>query len=364
MLNRFVAAHRDRIVRAAEKLVRRRGAPAATAAELEGLPIFVDQLAAQLAAREGRSPEAGPDIGPTAARHGERLYRLGVGTTQLVHDYAAVSRAIMAVAIDEGASIPSDEFRLLDVCLDEAIAQALSAHGAAGVAAGEQAREREEAEHLGVLVHELRNALSAVVMGFGALKRAGAVPEGSRVGAIIERNLGRLSSLIDQSLADARLRTAPELRLETFTLGALVDEVEGPAAAQAEALGLNLAVEVEPPLAEIRADRQLVVSALSNLVRNAIERTRSGGTVTVRARAEGDRARLEVEDECGGLPAGTAERLFPPFVQGAANRRGVSLGLAIVQRAVEAHGGRVGVRDKAGAGCVFFIELPRAPSGR
>jgi signal transduction histidine kinase len=101
-----------------------------------------------------------------------------------------------------------------------------------------------------------------------------------------------------------------------------------------------------------------VVSALSNVVQNAIKFTRPGGSIVVRTHAEGGLVRLEAEDECGGLPPGTAEGLFQPFVQGARDRRGVGLGLAIVRRAAEAHGGTVRVQNKPGIGCVFIIELP------
>jgi signal transduction histidine kinase len=357
MLNAFIAAHRECIVDAALADLRRRGAPAASEQELDGLPVFLDQLSLQLLRRQGLSAEAGPDIGPTAASRGELLYRLGIGIIPIVHDYGAVCHAIMNVAIAEGVCIPPDEYKLLNVCLDEAIAEALSRHSTVGAEAREQKRDREEVESLGMLAHELRNALSAVIIAFSSLKRTGAVPPDSRTGAVVERNLRRLGQLIDRSLADVRLRAAPELRAESFTLAELVAEIEGPAADEAEARGLKLAVKVDPPQAELYADRQLIVSAVSNLVQNALKFTRPRGTVRVCARADGERVRLEVEDECGGLPAGIAERLFQPFVQGSPDHSGVGLGLTIARRAAEAHGGTLRVRDKPGQGCVFTINL-------
>jgi signal transduction histidine kinase len=71
-----------------------------------------------------------------------------------------------------------------------------------------------------------------------------------------------------------------------------------------------------------------------------------------------DGTRVEVEDRCGGLPQGNAGELFEPFVQQGENRTGFGLGLAIVKQALEAHGGRVSVRNLPGKGCVFSLDLP------
>ena len=95
-------------------------------------------------------------------------------------------------------------------------------------------------------------------------------------------------------------------------------------------------------------------------MQNALKFTRPGGQVTLKTYAEAHRVFIDVEDECGGLPPGTAERLFLPFEQGGADRSGLGLGLAISRRAVEANGGQLHVRDLPGTGCVFTIELPRA----
>lgn len=252
-------------------------------------------------------------------------------------------------------------YKTLNICLDEAISEAISRHGAVRAEQRELTRDREEAEHLGVLVHELRNAVSAVVLAYRSMKRANVSPSGSRTGAIIERNLRRLGELIDRSLSEVRLQAAPEPRPETFTLGELMDEIEGPAAAAAEDKELRLVARADPPDAELTADRQLVVSALSNLVLNAVKFTPPGGVIQVRLRTERDSVALEVEDECGGLPPGASEKLFQPFVRVARDTTGVGLGLAIARRAAEANGGAVHVRDKPGQGCVFTIRLPLGP---
>jgi signal transduction histidine kinase len=82
--------------------------------------------------------------------------------------------------------------------------------------------------------------------------------------------------------------------------------------------------------------------------------------VALRVSSAGDLVRIEVEDECGGLPEGKAEALFRPFEQHGVDRSGLGLGLSISRRAVEASGGKLYVRDMPGVGCVFTIDLPRS----
>ncbi|HEX8794308.1 MAG TPA: hypothetical protein VF765_25365 [Polyangiaceae bacterium] len=142
MLTQFIATHRDSIAQRARCLVQARPAPAPSEDELEGLPIFIDQLSEQLLRREGMAAEAGPDIGPTASRHGERLQRLGVSVSQVVHDYGSVCQAVMDVAQSEGTTIAVDEHKTLNLCLDEAISEAISRHGVVGAEDRERTRDR------------------------------------------------------------------------------------------------------------------------------------------------------------------------------------------------------------------------------
>src|SRR6185503_19689296 len=109
----------------------------------------------------------------------------------------------------------------------------------------------------------------------------------------------------------------------------------------------------------IDADRQVLASAISNLLQNAFKFTRPRTVVTLRVGANADRVLIEVEDECGGLPGDTAN-LFRPFEQRGADRSGLGLGLAYSRWAVEANRGRIYTRTIPGSGCVFTVDLPRA----
>ncbi len=115
---------------------------------------------------------------------------------------------------------------------------------------------------------------------------------------------------------------------------------------------------VDPTLG-IKGDRDLLLAAAENLLQNAFKFTHSGTEVTLRAYAFGDRVLIEVEDRCGGLPAGNAETMFTPFSQRSQDRTGLGLGLSIARQNIEAAAGTLSVRDLPRVGCIFTISLPR-----
>jgi signal transduction histidine kinase len=114
---------------------------------------------------------------------------------------------------------------------------------------------------------------------------------------------------------------------------------------------------VDPALV-VEADQQLLHSAVSNLVQNALKYTRAGGKIQVRGKLTGKTITLEVEDECGGLNINATD-LFKPFEQQHENRKGLGLGLTIAQRAVRLNHGDIEVINLPGKGCIFRITLPQ-----
>ena len=117
--------------------------------------------------------------------------------------------------------------------------------------------------------------------------------------------------------------------------------------------------QVDPRLA-VNGDPQLLTSAVMNLLNNAFKYTPAGGRVVLRARREGQRVHIEVEDECGGIPDGTDDP-FKAFADRRRNdRTGLGLGLSIARKAVRMHGGDIHHRNLPGKGCVFVIDVPLA----
>jgi signal transduction histidine kinase len=96
--------------------------------------------------------------------------------------------------------------------------------------------------------------------------------------------------------------------------------------------------EVDKELA-LDAHRDLLLSAVGNLLQNAFKFTHAHSEVRLNAYATADRIRIEVEDHCGGLAPGSIEKMFQPFTQLGTDRTGLGLGLAICRNSVEASGG-------------------------
>lgn len=354
MLADFVNENRESIILRTQARVATRTCPKPSQMELaNGIPIFLDQLvnALRLATSSGKADHA--EIVETSSLHGQSLLRMGLTIAQVVHDYGDVCQAITELAISLDAQIPSHDFQVLNLCLDDAIAGAVT----------EFARQRERniadegTQHLGILAHELRNELSTATLSFESIKSGRVAVTGS-TGLVHERSLRKLRDLLDRSLTDVRLQAGIE-RLELICVAEFVEEIEVAALLQAKARNLHFAVTSVAPEVAIRGDRQILAAAVSNLLQNAFKFTPERGHVSLGTRLTADRVWFEVEDECGGLPPGKTEELFRPFEQRGADRTGVGLGLAICRRAAQANGGEIRVQDHPSKGCVFTLDLPR-----
>jgi signal transduction histidine kinase len=350
MLHEFLSTNREAILTRTRAKVAARPTPRATAEELDGIPLFLDQLTEIL-----RSSSVGDGaLEGGAATHGALLLQRGFTVAQVVHDYGGVCQSVTELAAETEAPISADEFRVFNGCLDDAIAGAVS----------EYTRQREESitadgrERMGELAHELRNAVGAAMVAFEVL-RMGKVGLDGSTASVLTRSLARMATLINCTLSEVRLESGIQAR-ERVSVRELLDQVAVTSSMTASARGL--AFEVVPCDATVEAllDRQLIAAAVANLLQNAFKFTRTGTRVVLRASATEQTVLIEVEDQCGGLPPGKAAELFRPFEQHGPDRSGLGLGLSISRKSVEASGGKLRVRDMPGTGCVFTIELPRA----
>lgn len=371
MMHLFLANNREDLIERCKAKVAARPRRGATATQLaDGVPMFLEQLARALEAEQAGAFEesigiSGPpggdalklsEIGTSAAAHGGRLLALGFTVDQVVHDYGDLCQAITDLAFERDAPFTVEEFRTLNRCLDNAIADAVAAFGHRR----EQLLVREQIvdanERLGALAHELRNALGTATMAFSALEY-GNMTVGGATGAVLRRSLASLAGLVDRSLAEARAGASSAG--QTFALAAFVEEAAGAARFDARADSRQIAVAAVDPELAVHGDRELLAAALANLLQNAFKFTRPGTEVSLRAHAEGDRALIDVGDHCGGLAPGVEAHMFRSFSQLGDDRSGLGLGLSIARRSVEADLGTLGVRNIPGVGCVFTISLPR-----
>jgi signal transduction histidine kinase len=354
MLYEFIAVNRDEIIRRCRAKVARRSVPPPTTAEIDhGVPVFLDQLGDAL--RLGLSST--PEIGKSAIQHGHDLLLQGFTVSQVVHDYGDICQAITELAMDLNAPVSTDDFRMLNRCLDQAIAGAVTQYTRERNQSGIDGETARGGERLGFFTHELRNLTNTAIVAFEVLKTGNVGVAGS-TGTVLHRSLTGLRALIGRSLAEVRLTQGVQHR-EQFPVSAFVDEVASAATLDANARGITLTVLPVEAGVTIEADRQILAAVVGNLLQNAFKFTRPRSTVTLRVGSSADRVLIEVEDECGGLPAGNGQALFRPFEQRSADRTGLGLGLAFSRWGAEANNGRIHTRNLPHKGCIFTVDLPR-----
>ena len=373
MMCTFLSNNRLNLIERCRVKVEARPARNATEQQLEhGIPKFIDQLIRTLAAEQSATPAdgmvisgpagAGPsthsEIGNTASLHGKALLELGFSVDQVVHDYGDICQAITDLAFERDAPFAVEEFRTLNRCLDNAIAEAVTEFTYQRDFLESSRQADAINERLGAFAHELRNKVNTATLAFAAAKTGQMNLSGS-TGMILERSLVGMRILIDRSLADVRIAAGPVVAESAFGLASFMADMRN--AMMLEASGAQCTLiftEVDPSIG-IHGDRELIFSALANLIQNAIKFTQTSTEVIINAYTVADRILIDVKDHCGGLPAGSAEVMFAPFSQRGRDRTGLGLGLSISRRSIEANAGTLTARDVPGQGCVLTINLPR-----
>ena len=346
MLYRLMAENREELIaRAKARIARQRpGSPVVDAKREANLPVFLDAVLAGL--RKDPADDSSPAMSPAMVEF---------NIDELVHQYGSLCYSIMEIAEREGTAISLREHQALNQALDDCIARTV-------VEWEEENRDGGKdlaVQRLGFVAHELRNALHTAAISFQAI-RSGRISVQGMTGDVVERSHLRLRAMVERLLAQVRLGARLRGRQDRLSVAQLIQESIAFVTGDAAEKKIQLAVRVDSPL-EIDGDRTLLVSALTNLLQNAVKFTVQGGSVEVRCGRNGeDGVLLEIEDRCGGLPAGAADRMFGAFVQLGKDRSGLGLGLTIAQQVVASHGGRIEVRDLPGRGCVFAVAMPAA----
>jgi signal transduction histidine kinase len=368
----FLLTNRADLIDRCRLKVAKRATPRGGASDLDhGIPRFLDQVIKTLQIEQTSEPMqswriSGPsgggpvasEIAVTAALHGRELSKHGFTVDQVVHDYGDLCQAITDLAAEVDVKIEIDEFRTLNRCLDNGIADAVTEYVFQRESLLESRSVTALNEQLGCLAHELRNHLHTATLATMAIK-SGNVGTAGATGDLLDRSLIGMRNLIDRSLAGVRLTAGMPSRAQLISLADFIADVKISASLEAQTRGCKFTVgDVDRGLA-LDVDREIMMSVVGNLLQNAFKFTHRHTEVRLNAYAAADRIRIDVEDHCGGLLPGAAEEMFKPFKQVGNDRSGLGLGLAICQRGVEANSGILGVRDVPDLGCVFTIDLPR-----
>lgn len=220
----------------------------------------------------------------------------------------------------------------------------------------QKARLAQLGQAVAKISHDLRNILTTAQL-FADRMEDSDDPAVKRAAPKLVGSISRAVNLCETTLAFGKAEEPPPT-LSRFALRDLVAEVT-----EAERLASNGEVEFltdVPPALNIRADREQLYRVLSNLVRNArqaIEATKTPGTIEIGAGEEDAGWWIRVGDTGPGLPERTREHLFQPF-QGGTRKGGTGLGLAIAAELVRGHGGRLDLVRTDAEGTEFMIRLP------
>jgi PAS domain S-box-containing protein len=227
--------------------------------------------------------------------------------------------------------------------------------------------DRRKDEFLAMLGHELRNPLAAI-QNAGELLTRGAGEDGVArvVGELLTRQVVQLGRLVDDLLDVSRIQQGRiALERDTFDIGAAVALALETVQPQMAAKGHNVInLPPETPL-HVVGDWTRIVQVIGNVLANAAKYTEPGGTIRVSARESGGMAVVEIADNGVGIGPELLPKVFDLFVQGerSADRAqgGLGIGLSLVRRLVEMHGGTVSAASEGdGRGSTFTIRLPRA----
>lgn len=370
---KFLSDNYGELVARCTAKVAQRPKRAATPEQLaNGIPLFLGQLISTLGAEaEGRLAESlrisgasGGDatrlseMGAGATAHGKKLFELGYSVDQVVHDYGDICQAITDLAVEHHEPFSVQEFRTLNRCLDNAIADAVTEFSAGRDATLALQQCADENTRRGVMVHELRNHVQTATMALRALE-SGKLALGGSTGDLLRRSLDSIARLLRGSLAEVRDAAHAAGGGRQFSLAAFIADAAKAASLEAARRGCQLSVPIVDPFLAIAGDRDHLLAALANLLQNALKFTHPRTQVTLHAYAVDDHVSIDVSDHCGGLPGGCVQTMFRPFTQRSDDRSGLGLGLSIARQSVEADGGSLSVRDVPGTGCVFTMSLPR-----
>ena len=273
------------------------------------------------------------------------------------------------------SSTPSRIYRVGDLRLAEALADraAVAVENARLYGAAVHATELRD-QVLGVVVHDLRNPLSAILAQTWKLKRRDAEPERRSVkpSEVIERAAGRMNRLI-QDLLDVAVLESGELTITPARQSApeLITGAVEMQRALASSSSLELRVDVDRDLSDIWGDRDRLLQVFENLIGNAIKFTPAGGRIIVGAARRDHEIVFRVVDSGSGIAPEDLPRVFDRFWQATrTNRQGAGLGLPITKGIVEAHGGHIWVESVPNRGTTVSFTIPQAtaeqgrPSGR
>jgi two-component system, OmpR family, phosphate regulon sensor histidine kinase PhoR len=322
------------------------------------VPALLDELAAAFqAASDTTIAEALVEGSPP--KHGLQRFQDGFDIVEVIAEYNILRGCIHDLAERHDLSLQGNAFHIMNRVFDEAIGLAIQTFSAQQALALQRRRD----EYLAFVAHDVRTPLNAIalVTRLLELEKSGQ-RDGTDTSSMLKtlrRNVQQIEALVDKVLKEsAHVQTGVKLERRQFDLWPLVqavvhdlDPVTGP--------GSTRLINEIPEELTAFADASLIRRVFQNLVANAITYT-PRGKVVIGARGTGAEGEVEcwVSDNGSGIPEDLLDKIFDKLESDPQKPEGTGLGLAIVKTFVEAHGGKVTVETKKGAGSTFRFTIP------
>jgi signal transduction histidine kinase len=241
----------------------------------------------------------------------------------------------------------------------------IAAYGLYRVTTRELMLARQQSDFVSAVSHEFRTPLTSMRHLTELLVSRGVTSEERKTQyyELLAHETERLHRMVESLLSFGRIEVGEYAwHLEPADTNELVREIVEEFRREPQANGREVLFESEQHLPSIRADREALSRALWNLLENARKYSPPGTPIRIFAAHRNDSVLVSIEDEGAGIPSEERERIFHKFVRGAdakrAGIRGVGIGLALVKRIVEAHGGLVQLESTPGRGSKFTVVLP------
>jgi hypothetical protein len=206
MLHKFLTENRDLLIERCREKVAKRFEPTGAASAIDhGVPLFLAQLVETLQAEQTTNVRVGDMTEPTpastaigraAALHGAELLRRGFTVDQVVHDYGDVCQSVTALAVERATPISTDEFRTLNRCLDNAIADAVASFGAARQVSFDRVTQTSQ-QRIVDYIAEHRRLTAIAGQSFMAIK-TGNIGPGGATGDLLTHTLKELDEITDR----------------------------------------------------------------------------------------------------------------------------------------------------------------------
>jgi signal transduction histidine kinase len=300
----------------------------------------------------------------TPVEHGASRFQLGFDVEEVVAEFNLLREILQEFAEENGINISGEVNYTINRLVDKAIAGSLETY----LRLQSEEEERQRRQHLAFIVHDLKTPITAIATGIHVIEErihsGKGQPSFTGLFHLIRRNADRLNQLVMEIInRESRLyaltTNAPQLQLDIreIDLWPFAERLKQECQTIADSKNTKIRNEV-PHNLRIRADSDLLMGLLQNLLSNALKHTQNG-EVRIGAADQSDSVVFWVRDTGAGIPRERLERILDKRPSDPVVPRSSGLGLAIVQRTVDLHGGTISVDSTVGHGSTFWVKFPR-----